>query len=96
VSMAPFPPGKGGGDGVSHGFKGKGVLIHSLVDAQGMPLAVDVTCAKSSEREQVFPLLDSIDIHTGKVGRPRSRPAQLAADKGYDSKEGLLSNVVDQ
>ena len=85
--MVLFPPGKGGGDGVAHGFKGKGVLIHSLVDAQGMPLAVEVTCAKSSERAQVIHLLELIDIQTGKVGRPRCRPSQLAADKGYDSKE---------
>lgn len=84
--MALFPPGKGGGDGVDYGFKGKGVLIHSLVDAQGMPLAVSVTAANASERDQVLPLLESIKIRTGKRGRPRQYPKQLAADKGYDSK----------
>lgn len=80
--MALFPPGKGGGKGVDYGYKGKGVLIHSLVDANGLPLAVSVTSAKESEREQVLPLLDSITIKTGKPGRPRSRPENLAADKG--------------
>lgn len=84
--MAPFPPGKGGGDAVAKGFKGKGVLIHSLVDACGMPLAVSITSAKGSERDEVLDLLDSIDIKTGKPGRPRKRPKQLAADKGYDAK----------
>ena len=41
--MAPltalFPPGKGGGAGVASGGKGKGMLIHSLTDGGGMPLA---------------------------------------------------------
>lgn len=90
--MGPFPPGKGGGEGVAHGFKGKGVLIHSLVDANGMPLAATVTPANASEREQVETLLDSVCIRTGKRGRPRKRLKQLAADKGYDSKE--LREVV--
>ena len=84
--MAPFPPGKGGGKGVEKGFKGKGVLIHSIVDACGRPLAVCVTSAKADERKQVLPMLDSINIQTGRPGRPRSRPKQLAGDKGYDAK----------
>lgn len=87
VSMVLFPPGKGGGQGVERGYKGKGVLIHSIVDAKGMPLAVCVTSAKASERAQVLPMLDAITIRTGKPGRPRTRPKQLAADKGYDSQE---------
>lgn len=87
MSTHPFPPGKGGGQGVDHGFKGKGVLIHSVVDAKGMPLVVEVTGARASERAQVLPMLDSLKVRTGKPGRPRSRPKQLAGDKGYDSKE---------
>jgi transposase len=85
--MAHFPPVKGGGKGVEYGYKGKGVTIHSLVDGQGLPLAVSVTSAKSSERGQVLPLLSSISIKTRKVGRPRTRPDNVAADKGYDSKK---------
>lgn len=61
-------------------------MIHLLTDGQGMPLATSTTPANASEREQVLPLLDSIRIRTGKPGRPRARPKQLAADKGYDSK----------
>lgn len=72
---------------MARGYKGKGVTIHLVVDARGMPLSFDVTAANVDERSQVCPLLDSICIHTGKPGRPRSRPKQLAADKGYDSKE---------
>ena len=82
-----FSPGKGGGKDVDYGYKGKGVTIHSLVDRKGAPLAVSVTSAKGSEREQVLPLLNSITIQTGEVGRPKSNPKNIAADKGYDSKE---------
>ncbi len=46
-----------------------------------------ITAANVDERSQVCSLLDSICIRTGKPGHPRCRPIQLAADKGYDSKE---------
>ena len=38
-STALFPPGKGGGEEVARGGKGKGILIHTLTDAAGMPVA---------------------------------------------------------
>jgi transposase len=38
--MALFPPGKGGGQGVDYGYKGKGVLIHLIVDKNGAPLSM--------------------------------------------------------
>ena len=44
--MALFPPGKGGGAGVTHGGKGKGIRIHSLTQGRGMPLANRTTPAK--------------------------------------------------
>src|ERR687893_1341548 len=83
--MARFPPGKGGGEGVAYGRKGKGILIHSLTDGAGMPLAARTTPANGDERAQVIPLLDSLHIRTGKRGRPRKRLKVLAADKGYDA-----------
>jgi IS5 family transposase len=85
--MARFPPGKGGGEGVAYGRKGKGILIHTLTDATGMPLATRTTPANGDERAQVLPLLDSLHVHTGKQGRPRKRLKVLAADKGYDAKD---------
>ena len=81
-----FPPLNGGGEGVAYGYKGKGILIHTLTDGNGMPLANRTTPANGSERDQVIPLLDSV-IKTHKPGRPRKRLKVLAADKGYDSKE---------
>jgi hypothetical protein len=44
---ALFPPLNGGGEGVGYGYKGKGVLIHSITDANGMPV---VTITPPEER----------------------------------------------
>ena len=85
-SLALFPPGKGGGEGVAHGGKGKGVLLHSLTEGRGMPLANRVTPANGDERAQVVPLLDAVKVHTGKRGRPRKRLKVIATDKGYEAK----------
>ena len=80
-----FPPGKGGGAEVAYGYKGKGVLIHLLVDADGMPLSACSAPANKDERKQVGPLLEMIAVKTGKPGRPPQKPQRIAADKGYDS-----------
>ncbi len=85
--MALFPPGKGGGEDVAYGYKGKGILIHTLTDGNGMPLANCTTAANGSEPEQVMPLLNSVTVLTNYPGRPRKRVKVLAGDKGYDSKD---------
>jgi len=84
--MALFPPGKGGGDGIAYGYKGKGILIHSITDANGMPLVAITTPANGDERQQVLPMLAQIRLTTGKPGNPKRRPKTLAADKGYDAR----------
>jgi transposase len=83
--LAPVPPGKGGGEGVAHGGKGKGILIHSLTEGGGMPLANRITSAKGAERAQVLPLLEAVKVRTGTRGRPRTRLKVLATDKGYEA-----------
>ena len=50
---ASFSPGKGGRAKVGHGYKGKEILIHLLVDREDMPLSATTTAANGSEREQV-------------------------------------------
>src|SRR5262245_29690982 len=85
-SMARVPPGQGGGEGVARGGKGKGILLHSLTEGNGMPLADRVTPANGDERAQVVPLLDAVQVHTGKCGRPRKQLKVIATDKGYDAK----------
>ena len=82
-----FPPGKGGGEDVAYGGKGKGILIHTLTEGGGMPLANCTTPANGNEREQVILLLDKVKLKILKRGRPRKRIRVLAADKGYDSKQ---------
>jgi Transposase DDE domain len=85
--MARFPPGTGGGEGVASGRKGKGLLIHSLTDAAGMPLSTRTTPATGDERAQVIPRPDTLHVRTGTQGRPRTRLKVRAADKGYDAKD---------
>ena len=52
-----FSSGKGGGEKVDHGYKGKGVTTHLLVDGLGQPLATTSTGASGDERQEVIPLL---------------------------------------
>ena len=84
--MALFPPGKGGGEGGARGGKGKEILIHSLTEGGGMPLANRTTPANGDEQAQVLPLRDAVKIRTGKRGRPRKRLRVIATEKGYDAK----------
>ena len=91
---ALFPPGKGGGAEVAYGYKGKGILIHLLVDAQGMPLSAFSAPANEDERKHVGELLETVEVKTGKAGRPRKKVKRLAADKGYDS-DALRNSLKD-
>ncbi|WP_199192527.1 transposase [Chlorogloea sp. CCALA 695] len=72
---------------MAYGYKGKGILIHTLTDGNGLPLSNSTTAANGSERKQVIPLLNSVLVKTNCPGRPRKRVKVLAADKGYDSKD---------
>lgn len=85
--MGLFPPGKGGGDDVEYGFKGKGITQHLLIDGSGMPLAIITTSAAESERAQIINLQAQVKIFGGNRRRPRSCPDELQTDKGYDAKE---------
>jgi transposase len=82
-----FSPGKGGGEGVRYGRKGKGILIHTVAERNGMPMSCMATPANTDERAAVLTLPDDINPKTGKVGRPRKRIKVPAGDKGYDSRE---------
>ena len=87
-----FSSGKGGGAEVAYGYKGKGVLIHLPVDAEGMPLSAVTTAANGDERKQVETLPERIEVRTGNPGRPPKKPKRLAGNKGYDSEE--LRNIL--
>jgi len=81
-----FPLGRGGGEGVAHGGKGQGILIHSLTEGRGMPLANRTTPATGDERAPVLPLRDAVQVRPGKRGRPRKRLKVIATDQGYEAK----------
>jgi len=77
--MALFPPGKGGGEEIEYGYKGKGSLIHILVDGNGLILAGKTSAANGDERQQVEDLLRSEFNTTLRLAK------ELYADKGYDA-----------
>ena len=72
---------------MARGGQGQGILIHSLTDAAGIPLANRATPAHGSERAHVMPLLDAVCLRTGTRGRPRTRPKVIATDSGDDAKD---------
>ena len=84
--MALFPPGKGGGEGVARGGKGTGILIHSLPEGGGMPLANRTTPAQGDERAHVLPALAAVKSRTGQRGRPRNRRRVIATETGSAAK----------
>jgi len=56
----------------------------AVVDGEGMPLGLLVTSANPAEIRLAQPTLATVRV-AGKHGRPKTRPKELAADKGYDS-----------
>jgi transposase len=78
-----FFPGPGGGKQVGYGYKGKGVLIHLLVDRQGNPLAASSTSSGGDERKEAVKLLDKIPLRLW--GLRTQKLSILEADKGDDS-----------
>jgi IS5 family transposase len=80
--MVLFPPGPGGGKEVDHGYKGKGSLLHLVVDKEGRPLWITTTSAKGNERDQALVLLNSIS----EIRLKNSKQMGICeADKGYDA-----------
>lgn len=90
--MALFPPGPGGGQEVDHGYKGKGSLLHLVVDKEGRPLWITTTSAKGNEREQALILLDHLNAIRNKDNKCMTI---CEADKGYDSNP-LRQNMLNK
>ena len=63
----------------------RGSKHHLLTDAQGTPLALELTAANRNDITQLIQLVEAIPAVRGKPGRPRRRPKRLQADRGYDS-----------
>jgi transposase len=58
---------------------------HAVVDGHGIPRAATVTAANVPDVKELLEVVDAIEPVAGKVGRPRQRPEELYADRGYDS-----------
>jgi len=80
--MGLFPPAPGGGKEVAYGYKGKGTLLHLMVDKNGKPLAIKTTAANGNEREKLLDL--DKDLSKAQI-KPQSKILILEADKGYDA-----------
>jgi transposase len=61
----------------------KGCKRHVMVDAQGLPLAVEITPANVHDSIPAMRLLDAIPPCAGSHGRPAFRPAILQGDHAY-------------
>jgi len=85
--MVFFSRGKGGGEEIEYGFKGKGTTTHLLVDGNGAPVALTSTPANGDERQQVEPLLDRVSARVKSVQERLGKIPIFEADKGYDANE---------
>ena len=74
---------KAAGLGRSRG--GLSSKIHAAVDSAGLPLAFVLTPGQAADCPQFRTVLEKIRV-PGSVGRPRTRPDAVAADKAYSSK----------
>lgn len=83
--MVFFPRGKGGGEEIEYGFKGKGTTTHLLVDGNGSPVAFTSTAANGDERQQVELLLDRVQSRIGALQERLWMMPIFEADKGYDA-----------
>jgi transposase len=72
-----FSKARGGGDGIGCTRAGKGVKIMVLVDARGLPVAVDTTSATPNECRLVQRLFDFM--------LTEETPERVIGDKAYDS-----------
>lgn len=72
------------GEDIAYGWKGKGSTVHLLTEGNGLPLAFLVTAANVAEVTVGLKVVDQVRVPRPQ-GRPKQRPASLAADKSYDS-----------
>jgi transposase len=84
---ATFSKAKGGGDGIGCTRAGKGVKIMVLVDARGLPVAVDTISANRHETRLVQGLFNFM--------LTAEAPQRVIGDKAYDSDE-LADQLADE
>jgi len=82
-----FSKAKCGGDGIGCTKAGKGVKIMLLVDARGLPIAIDTTPANPHESRLVQGLFDFM--------LSDQMPERIIGDKAYDS-DALAEELADE
>lgn len=60
--------------------------VHLACDGRGLPLAVVVTADNCHDSAAFEAVLNALRVPRGGVGRPRSRPDAVIADKAYSSR----------
>lgn len=65
--------------------RGKGSKLMLVVDGRGLPLGVLVASAREAEVHLAEPTLATVRVPRWR-GRPKTRPQEVVADKGYDSR----------
>ncbi|SIT47898.1 transposase [Paraburkholderia ribeironis] len=58
---------------------------HVLVDANGLPVSVNLGSENCNDVTQLLPLVDAIAPIRGARGRPMRKPKFIYGDRGYDS-----------
>ncbi len=82
-----FSKAKGGGDGIGCTKAGKGVKIMVLVDARGLPVAIDTAPGNPHESRLVQQLFDFM--------LPVELPERIIGDKAYDN-DALDEELTEQ
>ena len=59
--------------------------MHLVTDGAGNPLAVEASAGQCHESQWFEPVMNAVRIEQP-IGRPRTRPYALAADKAYSSR----------
>ena len=59
--------------------------IHLICDGRGRPLSLHLGAGNVNDTTELQRLLDGVCVPRRGPGRPRTRPDQLIADKGYSS-----------
>ncbi len=60
--------------------------IHLAADTSQTVMAFKLTAGQRADSPQLGPVLDRISVPRSGVGRPRTRPVRVLADKGYPSR----------
>lgn len=73
------------GTGIGRTKVGKGSKVMVVADGNGLPIGLHIDSARPHEITLAQQTLETVYVPQSR-GRPRTRPAELVADKAYDSR----------